>query len=62
MPDFVIKKVKSLGRHAEQYTFDFADRNGISFDWNDKVDEQKEGLVEEDLVPYPSLAMEILGV
>jgi hypothetical protein len=32
------------------------------FEWKDKVDEQKEGLVEEDLVPYPVLVTEFLGV
>jgi hypothetical protein len=32
------------------------------FEWKDKVDEQKEGLVEEDLVPYPALAAEFPGV
>jgi hypothetical protein len=62
MPDSVIKKVKSLGRHTQQNTFDFVDRNGILFDWDDKVDEQQEGLVEEDLIPYQSLAAEIPGV
>jgi hypothetical protein len=32
------------------------------FEWKDKVNEQKEGLVEEDLVPYPALAVELKGV
>jgi hypothetical protein len=60
MPDSVIKKVKFPGRRAQQNTFDFANRNGVLFEWNDTVDEQQEGLVEEDLVPYPLLAKEFL--
>jgi hypothetical protein len=60
MPDSVFKKVKPLGCRTQQNTFDFANRNGILFEWNTKVDEQQEGLVEEDLVPYPPLAVEFL--
>jgi hypothetical protein len=62
MPDSVIKKVESLGRRAQQNTHDFFDRNGVLFEWKDLVDEQKEGLVKEDCVPYPSLAAEFPGV
>jgi hypothetical protein len=62
MPDSVIKKVESLGHHAQENTFDFANRHSILFEWNNAVDKQQEGLVEEDLVPYPSLAMEFPGV
>ncbi len=62
MPDSAIKKVECLRRHTQQNTFDFADKNGILFEWNDKVDEQQEGLVEENLVPYPSLAAGFPGV
>jgi hypothetical protein len=32
------------------------------FKWNDTVDEQQEGLVGKDLVPYPLLVAEFLGV
>ncbi len=60
MPDSVIKKVESLECRAQQNTFDIEKR--YLFEWNDKVDEQQEGLVEEDLVPYPLLAAEFLGV
>jgi hypothetical protein len=62
MPDSVIKKVESLGRRAQQNTFDFANRNSILFKWNNLVNEQQEGFREEDLVSYPLLAMEIPGL
>jgi hypothetical protein len=62
MPDSVIKKFKFFGCHAQQSTFDFADRNGILFEWNNEVNEQQEGLVEEDIIPYPLLAAKLPGV
>ncbi len=40
----------------------FADRNGILFEWNEVVDECPEGIVEEDVVLYPSLVAKFLGV
>ena len=43
--------------------FDFTDRNGILFEWNEEVDEFPEGIVDiEDVVLYPSLAAEHPGV
>jgi hypothetical protein len=52
----------SNGHRAQKNTFDFANRNSILFKWNDKVNKQQEGLVEEDLIPYPSLAVQFQGV
>jgi len=40
MPDFVIKKVKAYGKSTALLgIFDFANRNGILFKWNEEVDE-----------------------
>jgi hypothetical protein len=60
MPDSVIKKVEAYGKSTALLgIFDFADRNGILFEWNEEVDEFPEGIVEvEDVVLYPSLAAE----
>ncbi len=57
MPDLVIKKVEAYGKlTALPGVFDFADRNGILFEWNKEVDEFSKGIVEvEDVVHYPSL-------
>ena len=64
MPDSVIKKVEAYGMStALPGIFDFADRNGILFEWNEEVDEFPEGIVDiEDAVLYPSLAAEHPGV
>jgi hypothetical protein len=64
MPDLVIKKVEAYGKSTALLgIFDFANRNGILFEWNEKVDEFPEGIVEvEDVVLYPSLAAEHPGV
>jgi hypothetical protein len=64
MPDFVIKKVKAYGKSTALLgIFDFANRNGILFKWNEEVDKFPEGIVEvEDVVLYPSLAAEHPGV
>jgi hypothetical protein len=64
MPDSVIKKVEAYGTStALPGIFDFADRNGILFKWNEVVDEFPEGIVDiEDVVLYPSLAAEHPGV
>ena len=64
MPDSVIKKVEAYGISiALPGIFDFADRNGILFEWNKEVDESPEGIVDvEDVNLYPSLAAEHLGV
>ncbi len=62
MPDSVIKRVETLGKKANNNAFDFSDRNGILFKWNDEVDKHQERLVEEDTVLYPSLVAEFPGV
>jgi len=64
MPDSVMKKVEAYGMStALPGIFDFADRNGILFEWNEEVDEFPEGIVDiEDIVLYPSLAAEHPGV
>jgi len=60
MPDSVIKKVESYSKlPALPGIFNFANRNGILFEWNEEVDKFPEGIVEvEDVVLYPSLAVE----
>jgi hypothetical protein len=63
MPESIIKKVEQFGKsNAWPNAFDFADRNGILFEWNDDVGKYPEGLVEEDVVLYSSLTAEFPGV
>jgi hypothetical protein len=63
MPESIIKKVEQCGKsNARPNTLDFAKKNGILFKWNRYVDKYPERLVEEDVVLYPSLAVEIPGV
>ena len=64
MPDLVIRKVEAYGKStALPGIFDFADRNGILFEWNEEVDKFSEGIVDfEVVVLYPSLAAEHPGV
>ncbi len=62
MPDSVIKQIKALGQQNLPGVFVFLDRNGVLFEWNDNVDEYTEGLVDEDVVLYPSLAAEFPGI
>jgi hypothetical protein len=64
MPDPVIKKVEAYGTStALPGILNFADRNGILFEWNEVVDESPEGIDDiEDVVLYPSLAAEHPGV
>jgi hypothetical protein len=61
MPDSVIKQVEAFGKSSSG-VFNFADRNSILFEWNKVVDECPEGIVEEDVVLYPSLVAEFPGV
>jgi hypothetical protein len=57
------QEIEQFGKsNARPNTLNFADRNGILFEWNNEVDEYPEGLVKEDVVLYPSLAAEIPGV
>ena len=41
---------------------DFANRNGILFKWNNKVNDCHEQLVEEEAVCYPSLTCKFPGI
>jgi hypothetical protein len=51
MPDLIVKKVIGMGQLAVPGALDFADRNGILFEWNNNVDKNLEGIVEEDTIP-----------
>ena len=64
MPDLVIRKVEAYGKlTALPGIFDFADRNGILFEWNEEVDEFPQEIVDvEEVVLYASLAAEHPGV
>ncbi len=64
MPDSVIARVEQYDNdNALPGIFDFADRNGVLFEWNDDVDECPKGILEEDdVILYPSIAAELLGV
>ena len=63
MPDSVIAKVEGFARrNVVPGAFNFADRSGILFEWNDDLDESPEGLVAEDVVLYPSIVAEFPGV
>jgi hypothetical protein len=63
MPDSVIKKVEKFAKpNVVPGAFDFADRSGILFEWNDKLNDSPEGLIEEDVVLYPSIVAEFPGV
>jgi hypothetical protein len=43
--------------------FEFANRNGVLFEWNEEVDKFPEGIIDiEDVVVYPSLTVEHPGV
>jgi len=62
MPDSAIARVEALGVRAGRGTFDFADRNGILFEWNEEVDDRQADLIEEEAVRYPSLVQELPGI
>lgn len=62
MPNSVITRVETLGKRAGEGTLDFADRNGILFEWNDEVDDRQEQLVEEEAIRYPSLTRKFPGI
>ncbi len=42
--------------------FHFADRSGVTFEWNDSIDKHCKGLHKEDMVLFPTLAAELPGV
>jgi hypothetical protein len=57
------KKVEQLGKtNAIPNAFDFLDRNGVLFKWNDNINGYLEGIVKKEVVLYPNLAAEIPGV
>ena len=60
MPDSVIKKVKAYAKlTALPGIFDFADKNGILFEWNEEVDEFPKGIVKvEDIIFNPFLTVD----
>jgi hypothetical protein len=60
MPDLVIRKIEVYGKSTVlPGSFDFANRNGILFEWNEEVDDFPKGIVEiKDMVLYPSLVAE----
>jgi hypothetical protein len=64
MPDLVIWKVEVYGKLTTlQGSFDFANRNGILFNWNEEVDEFPEEIIKvKDIVLHPSHAAEHTGV
>jgi hypothetical protein len=62
MPNSVIKKVETFGA-GKQDGFNFADCNGTLFEWNNKADALKgKGVVDEDIILYPSITAEFPGV
>ena len=57
------KKVEQLGKtNAIPNEFDFLDRNGVLFKWNDNINGYLDGIVKKEVVLYPTLAAEIPGV
>ena len=60
MPDLIIKKVKAYSKlTALLGIFDFANRNGILFEWKEEVDDFPKGIIDiEDIVLYPSFTVE----
>jgi hypothetical protein len=61
MPNSAIRQVETLGKPAGKVTLDFANRNGILFEWDDE-DDCHEQLVEEEAVCYPSLTRKFPGI
>jgi hypothetical protein len=59
MQESIIKMEQFGKSNAPPYTLDFANRNGILFKWNNDVNKYPEGLVEEDVVLYPSITAEL---
>ncbi len=60
MPESIIKRVKQFDKsNTRPNTLDFVNRNGILFEWDNKVMKYPKGLIEEEVVIYPSLAAEI---
>ncbi len=47
MPDSVILKIETMGNQHLPGVFDFSDRNGVLFEWNDDVDKYNEILLRK---------------
>jgi hypothetical protein len=62
MPDSVILKIETMGNQHMPGVFNFSDRNGVLFEWNDDVDKYNENIVEKNAILYPSLAVEFPGI
>ena len=63
MPDTVIAQVEHLGcTNATPNMFDFSDRNGVLFEWNEDIDKIPGGIIKEDVVLYSSLTAETPGI
>ncbi len=63
MTEFIIKKAEQFGKsNARPNTLNFANRNEIQFEWNDKVNKYPKVLIKEDVVLYPSIVADIPGV
>ncbi len=62
MPDSVILKIETMRNQHLPGVFDFSDRNGVLFEWNDNVNEYNENIVKANIILYPSLAAKFLGI
>ena len=63
MSDTVIAQVERLGHtNTAPNMFDFLDRNGVLFEWNQDVNKTPEGIIEKDVVLYLSLAAKTPGI
>jgi hypothetical protein len=51
-----------MGNQHLPGVFNFSDRNGVLFEWNDDVNEYNENIVKENIILYPLLAAEFPGV
>ena len=55
--------MEQLGKaNAIPNAFNVLDRNRVLFEWNNGINKYPEGIIEEDMVLYPTLAAEISGV
>ncbi len=39
--------------------FDFADQTGVLFEWNESIDKSPDGLIEDDVIPYQPVVVEV---
>ncbi len=62
MPDSVIQQVEDFGlRDNIPGDFDFTDRQGILFEWNNSIIESDEPLLDNS-EPFPAIPTELPGV